>query len=202
MGAATIWPSPKLSFQRFFRASWSWSIKARPVAKTASAAPSERRRWTADCEPYRAGNSLHGPPDYTIQRMPSQHCRSVRRGRSPWLLGGRWSYCASMHSRGEAVTARQVMGHRRDLVGARHNTTCQAAEPGQHRRWDEGTAPRQRLRAGPGGADPDGRVSTGLVSPARVRGSTQPDDTLRIAQQAADCRALMQLLAIQRAYVV
>src|SRR5215218_5405390 len=86
--AVTNMPSTKHSFQRILRASLSWSRKARQRFKrTSLSAHSERRRWTADFEPYRSGSSLHGAPVQSIQSMPSKHWRLLSGGRPPRLSG-------------------------------------------------------------------------------------------------------------------
>src|SRR5436305_6242672 len=124
--AVTNMPSTKHSFQRIFRASLSWSRKARHKFKrTSLSAHSERRRWTALFEPYRSGNSLHGAPVQRIQRMPSNHWRSLSGGRPPRLSGLRLGSCASMNFHCLSVTARQAIEYLRDLVSYRIKTTCQ-----------------------------------------------------------------------------
>ena len=124
--ATTNMPSTQHSFQRILRASFSWSRKARHKCKrTPLAAHAERRRWTALLEPYRAGSSLHGAPVHSTHRIPSKHWRSLRRGRPPRLSGLRSESCASINFHCVSVTARQAIGHLRDLVSYRIITACQ-----------------------------------------------------------------------------
>src|SRR5215210_47673 len=124
--AVTNMPSTKHSFQRSLRASLSWSRKARHRFKrTSLSAHSERRRWTADLEPYRSGSSLQGAPVQRIQRMPSKHWRSLSGGRPPRLSGLRLGSCASMNFHCLSVTARQAIENLHDLVSYRIKTTCQ-----------------------------------------------------------------------------
>src|SRR5918995_2096492 len=88
--AVTNMPSTKHSFQRIFRASLSWSRKARHAFKrTPLSAHAERRRWTALFEPYRSGSSLHGAPVQRIQSIPSKHRRSLNGG-GPAPRAGFW----------------------------------------------------------------------------------------------------------------
>src|SRR5215213_561859 len=124
--AVTNMPSTKHSFQRILRESLSWSRKARHKFKrTPLSAHSERRRWTADFEPYLSGNSLHGAPVQRIQRMPSKHWRSLSGGRPPRLSGLRLGSWASINFHCLSVTARQAIEYLHDLVSYRIKTTCQ-----------------------------------------------------------------------------
>ena len=80
--ARTNIPSIKHSSQRTFCWSESWLRKARHrFRRTPVSAQVLRRRWTVLIESYISGNSLHGAPVQSIQRMPSRHFRSSTGGR-------------------------------------------------------------------------------------------------------------------------
>src|SRR5215204_5977264 len=120
--AVTNMPSTKHSFQRILRESLSWSRNARHKFRSAPlSAHAERRRWTADFEPYLGGNSLHGAPVHRIQRMPSKHWRSLNGGRPPHRLRLRLGSCTSMSFHCLSVTARQAIS----LVSYRTRISCQ-----------------------------------------------------------------------------
>jgi hypothetical protein len=120
--AATNMPSTKHSFHRIFFRSLSWSRNARHrSSSTPESAHSERRRCTAVFEPYLSGNSLHGAPVQSIQRIPSKHCRSLSGGRPPFGLRFRLGRCASMSLHCLSVTARQAIS----LVSYRTGISCQ-----------------------------------------------------------------------------
>jgi hypothetical protein len=115
--AETNMPSTKHSFQRILPASLSWSSKARHRCNRVSlAAHSARRLWTALFEPYRRGNSLQGAPVQRIHRIPSKHCRSLRRGRPPRRCGFWGGRCCAMTFHCLSVTARQAIGDLHGLV--------------------------------------------------------------------------------------
>jgi hypothetical protein len=102
--ARTNIPSIKHLSQRTFCWSESWLRKARHRFKRAQVL---RRRWTVLFEPYISGNSLHGAPVQSIQRMPSKHFRSSTGERPPvdsawvWpdIAGSIPIVCRSMHAK-------------------------------------------------------------------------------------------------------
>jgi len=113
--AETNMPSMKHAFQRILPASLSWSSSARHRCnRIPLAAHSARRLWTALFEPYRQGHSLQGAPVQRIHRIPSKHCRSLRRGRPPRGCGFRGGRCCAMTFHCLSVTACQAIG---DLHG-------------------------------------------------------------------------------------
>jgi hypothetical protein len=124
--AATNMPSMKHSFHRTFCRSLSWSDKARHnFNSTPLSAHWHRRRWTADFEPYRCGNSLQGAPVQRIQRMPSKHWRSLTGGLPPFRLDLRVGSCGSISFHCLSDTARQVIIFLCDLVRCSGQITCQ-----------------------------------------------------------------------------
>jgi hypothetical protein len=124
--AETNMPSTKHSFQRILPASLSWSSSARHRRnRTPLAAHPARRLWTALFEPYRRGNALQGAPVQRIDRIPSKHCRSLRRGRPPRGGGIRGGRCCAMTFHCLSVTARQAMGDLHGLVSYWNHIICQ-----------------------------------------------------------------------------
>jgi hypothetical protein len=124
--AAMNMPSMKHSSQRTFFRSSSRSRKARHISsRTPDSAHSISLRWTVLLAPYRLGSSLHGAPVHKIQRTPSKHWRSSAGGRPPLFRLGRFGNCSRMSAHCFSVTARQAIGHLRDLVSYRTNTSCQ-----------------------------------------------------------------------------
>ena|ERR1051326_6163698 len=119
-------PSIKHSSHRTFFRSSNWSRKARHMFKsTSDSAHSFNRRWTVLLGPYRSGSSLQGAPVQRIQRMPSKHLRSSAGGRPPFFRRLRLGSSALISSHCLSVTARQAIGHLRDLVSYRNQITCQ-----------------------------------------------------------------------------
>lgn len=125
--ARTNIPSIKHSSQRTFCWSESWLRKARHrFRRTPVSAQVLRRRWTVLFEPYISGNSLHGAPVQSIQRMPSKHFRSSTGERPPFRFRRDLGKYCWINSHCLSVNARQaIQRHLLGLVAYGFKTNCQ-----------------------------------------------------------------------------